>query len=701
MELESAPVSPAPSEPMDREPREAAQQAEGGDQEESRRELRSFTNEDGLEREGDRTLTWAHQPDRPEGMDPESKKGMGAEPFKRILRAIEKRAEGARGDGPWSREEREEEIFFKAQKGVQWETPTVRSRDQEYKSRGEQTSWPTSQGQPGEPKSLEEFNEIKMRTLIEQIQILMAQGQANQIQVGPTPEGPHNGPWGLPQPQQGVPVQSPYNNSGGDPTMGQAGIGTPGQQGVTFMSSPVGGGPSPMPRQAADTPGRASLPPQGPYTPAQSYVPQQLPDTPAQGRRDSWDGPMRGRSANEDCQSRTPGSRSTPYARESYQGRRTIMPERYDGTTVELREYLNQFLVLTELNNWSEEEKGLYLASRLTGVARGILNDMAPGERTNFESLTQKLQERFEPACREEAFRAELRIRQRKRSETPSEFGHAVKNLVTKAYPDLNEKAKETIALEAYWNGHPEGEMRVMALMKAPRTVEEASGFVTQYESVKPVPTGKRVSRPINLLQAEEEEGSSKWNQMADMLIGAVYNNKPNEGATSANRSSDGKWPNRNGNGTTWKKDQPNRPSLASVLTTALKKALEDPLKKLDGVMELLQRLQGDKRKLGTEKDPTEKESSGPSNNKDPKKAWNSNRRSPNPATGDTECWRCKTKGHYARDCPIKAQVCATMMEWIMKSDDPEMVAPAPEPEEEEDEQESTVQALLENYRVL
>jgi len=34
-----------------------------------------------------------------------------------------------------------------------------------------------------------------------------------------------------------------------------------------------------------------------------------------------------------------------------------------------------------------------------------------------------------------------------------------------------------------------------------------------------------------------------------------------------------------------------------------------------------------------------------------------------------------------------------------MRSDDPEMVAPAPDPEEEEEEQESTIQALLENYQ--
>ena len=144
--------------------------------------------------------------------------------------------------------------------------------------------------------------------------------------------------------------------------MGHSGMMTPAQQGFASTTSPIGGGPSPMPRQTSDTP-------------RQPYQPQQVPYTPAQGRRDSWDVPMQARSVNDDCNTRTLGSRSTPYAREQHQGRRQIMPERYDGTSVEPREYLNQFLVLTELNDWSEEEKGLYLASSLTGVARGILQE--------------------------------------------------------------------------------------------------------------------------------------------------------------------------------------------------------------------------------------------------------------------------------------------------------------------------------------
>jgi len=607
-----------------------------------------------------------------------------AQPFQKIIRAIERREEGARGDGPWGRMEKEGEISFKNQRGVHRETPIVRHRDWEYGNRGVPTSWPTPQEQEQKYRQSEDRAGTQLQMLLEQVQTLQAQQTPMQGQAEPAQRGQLPNPWAMTQDHSGAGLPTFQYNTGGDPNRGQGGMITPGPQGLLHTTSPMGNSQTPGPQQ---TPG----------VQGQSYMPGPDLYTPGQDRRDSGDLSRQVVGADDGYQTRPMDNRGTPYGWEGPKRRRQILPEKYDGTSVELREYLNQFLVLTKLNDWTEEDKGLYLASSLTGVARGILNDMTPREIADFDSLTQRLQQRFEPACREEAFRAELRVRQRRRTETPSEFGHAVKNLVTKAYPDLNERAKETIALEAYWNGHPDGEMRVMALMKALRTVEEASGFVTQYESVKPAPTGRRVSRPINAVQADQREGSSKWDQMADLLIGAVNNNKPKEGA---NKPTEGKWPNRTGGGNNWRKDQPNRPSLAEVLTTALKKALEDPLKKIDGVMELMQKLQRDK-KLGAERVPTEKdngsnETSEASNSREPKRAWNFNKRSPNPATSDTECWRCKNKGHYARDCPLKAQMCATMMEWLMSSDDPGMVAPAPEPEDEE-EPEETVEALLEN----
>ena len=161
-----------------------------------------------------------------------------------------------------------------------------RHRDWEYGSRGVQTSWPTPQGQGGEHRPLEELAEAKMKTLIEQIQTLMAQWPATQAQAGQAQEEQQNSPWGMPQPQQGVGMPSPQNSNRGYPTMGQGGMMTPGQQGFTSTMSPMGNSQSPMSRQ---TPG----------TPGQHYMPQQIPYTPRQERRDSWDVTMQARSADD------------------------------------------------------------------------------------------------------------------------------------------------------------------------------------------------------------------------------------------------------------------------------------------------------------------------------------------------------------------------------------------------------------------
>ena len=78
---------------------------------------------------------------------------------------------------------------------------------------------------------------------------------------------------------------------------------------------------------------------------------------------------------------------------------------------MELGEYLNEFLIVTKVKCWDEEEQGLYLAGSLTGPVDGLL-------REECQCLKIKLQQRFELACREEAFWAELRARQGSRSET-------------------------------------------------------------------------------------------------------------------------------------------------------------------------------------------------------------------------------------------------------------------------------------------
>ena len=65
------------------------------------------------------------------------------------------------------------------------------------------------------------------------------------------------------------------------------------------------------------------------------------------------------------------------------------------------------------VNEWDEEEQGLYLAGSLKGATRGVINDMCLRGRRDFNCLKAKLQQMFEIAC-EETFGAKLRKQHRR-----------------------------------------------------------------------------------------------------------------------------------------------------------------------------------------------------------------------------------------------------------------------------------------------
>ncbi|ESO88336.1 hypothetical protein LOTGIDRAFT_165779 [Lottia gigantea] len=85
----------------------------------------------------------------------------------------------------------------------------------------------------------------------------------------------------------------------------------------------------------------------------------------------------------------------------------TIKPQQYNGEE-DFDEYITQFNIIADLNNWINNEKALYLASSLSGNARIILMEMSQTDRQNFENLVKTLNFRFGSIERSEMFRAKL-----------------------------------------------------------------------------------------------------------------------------------------------------------------------------------------------------------------------------------------------------------------------------------------------------
>ena len=115
------------------------------------------------------------------------------------------------------------------------------------------------------------------------------------------------------------------------------------------------------------------------------------------------------------------GGATNVSARSRENGHTKVKPQLYDGLT-NIDEYLTQFNIIAEINQWSCDTKALHLASCLTGSARSLLSELDSVHRRNFSSLVSALQRRFGTVNRAEVYRAQLKNRVRQRGETIPEL---------------------------------------------------------------------------------------------------------------------------------------------------------------------------------------------------------------------------------------------------------------------------------------
>ena len=87
-----------------------------------------------------------------------------------------------------------------------------------------------------------------------------------------------------------------------------------------------------------------------------------------------------------------------------------LKPQTYSGTEDEFEDFLTQFEITSEINNWDYRAKSLYLANCLTVSARTLLNELTAEKRRDYSNLVQKLMERNGSENRAEVFRSRSHV---------------------------------------------------------------------------------------------------------------------------------------------------------------------------------------------------------------------------------------------------------------------------------------------------
>ena len=186
-----------------------------------------------------------------------------------------------------------------------------------------------------------------------------------------------------------------------------------------------------------------------------------------------------------------------------------VHPPKYDGKE-DIYEYLDSFEISCQINGWSPYLKGLHLANSLIGSARGILTELQRHEKTDINTLINKLKERYGSQNQNVIFRTELQNRTRRVGESIPELAQNIKKLTLMAYPNTTKEFTDTLARDHFIEAIDDQTLRMKLREAEPITLSEATQIATRFEAYKTAEVRRKQS--INVSAGRTESNHFKNN---------------------------------------------------------------------------------------------------------------------------------------------------------------------------------------------
>lgn len=201
--------------------------------------------------------------------------------------------------------------------------------------------------------------------------------------------------------------------------------------------------------------------------------------------------------------------------------RPNMLPEKFDGLQP-WDSYISHFESVSDINGWNLCEKAKYLKASLKGDALETLADLS-STKMDFETLSTALETRFGHAHKGPLFRAQLTMRTRERGESVQQLAQAIRKLVSYAYPALNSKARDDIALEHFRNALNDMELQRAVFMSKPTSLAEAVAIAAETESFQRAQQTNHLKQRGNVRQVvgdapEDKSESLGMAQIVQML---------------------------------------------------------------------------------------------------------------------------------------------------------------------------------------
>ena len=160
-----------------------------------------------------------------------------------------------------------------------------------------------------------------------------------------------------------------------------------------------------------------------------------------------------------------------------------MKPQTFNGTDYD--DFIAQYEITCEINGWQYKEKSLYLANCLTGEARSLLNELDHEGKRDYNTLVEKLRNRFGSVNKSEIYRTQLKSRTRNKGETIPELAQAIEKMVRQAYPGINKEVIETLSLDHFIDAITDADIRLRLREAGPKSLSEAEQIAARIEAYK------------------------------------------------------------------------------------------------------------------------------------------------------------------------------------------------------------------------
>ena len=157
-----------------------------------------------------------------------------------------------------------------------------------------------------------------------------------------------------------------------------------------------------------------------------------------------------------------------------------VLPEIFDGDG-SFTEWICHFKSVSDVNGWRDEDKFLWIRVRLTGKAHVVYTRLSHKTQQHYITTKEALHEHFEPPSKRHLYKVEFESR--KKQGILGDFGDELLLLASKAFPSLQDEAREELALTRYLDQLSDPQVSFGVKQRRPKMIHEAVSGTIKLES--------------------------------------------------------------------------------------------------------------------------------------------------------------------------------------------------------------------------